>query len=320
MAVDFNPASGMTAHLSVAPHSGFLSETAAIDLQPSHVSAGTLVDRTDDAPVDLPTAMNLFGYRLHPMTGDEVIGQVSNAVRHRRRLIMANLNVHGMAMMYESAGMTRLLTQPDSMVMIDGMPVLFMANMLRKARLPRNKRATSLDFYDELFATGIKAGWQFAYVGSTPQVLNDGIAVLRERFPALKIEGRDGYFDMHDTAPGSKHGEIIGWLQALSPDVVIVGMGMPRQEEWIELVQSQVDARVFLSAGAYLDYQVGVQKAAPRWMGRYGVEWVYRLAASPHRLSYRYLLEPMALAFKILTKRPLPDIRRDSLDTAGKME
>lgn len=278
------------------------------------------MDEPDDVPVDLPSAMNLFGYRLHPMTGDEVIEQVSSAVRHRRRLIMANLNVHGMAMMYESAGMTRLLTQPDSMVMIDGMPVLFMANILRKARLPRNKRATSLDFYDELFANGAKAGWQFAYVGSTAQVLKDGITVLKERFPTLRIEGQDGYFDMRDTAPGSRHGEIISWLQTLSPDVVIVGMGMPRQEEWIEMVQSRVDARVFLSSGAYLDYQVGAQKAAPRWMGRYGVEWAYRLAASPHRLGYRYLLEPMALAFKILTKRPLPDIRRDSRDATGKME
>lgn len=273
-----------------------------------------------DTPADLPAAMELFGYRLHPMTGDEVIEQVSGAVRQRRRLIMANLNVHGMAMMYESAGMTRLLTQPDSMVMIDGMPVLFLANMLRKANLPRNKRATSLDFYNELFATGVRNDWQFAYVGATADVLDNGLDVLRQRFAGLKIEGRDGYFNMRENAPGTRHGDIIQWLNALSPDVVIVGMGMPRQEEWIEIVQDQVDARVFLSAGAYLDYQVGVQKPAPRWMGRYGVEWAYRLAASPRRLSYRYLLEPMALAFKILTRQPLPDMRGRSSDAAGKME
>ena len=273
-----------------------------------------------DNPVDRPAALSLFGYRLHPMTGEEVIVQVSDAVSRRRRLIMANINVHGMAMMYQSAGMTRLLTQPDTMVMIDGMPILFMANMVHKAKLSRNKRATSLDFYDELFATGQAAGWQFAYVGSTPEVLADGIALLKKRFEGLRIEGRNGYFDMRETGADTPHGELISWLQHLSPDVVIVGMGMPRQEEWIEIVQSRVDARVFLSAGAYLDYQVGVQKPAPRWMGRYGVEWAYRLAASPHRLGYRYLVEPMALAFKILTKRPLPDSRPASRDAAGKME
>lgn len=267
----------------------------------------------------LPSAIELFGYRLHPLTGDEVIDQVSLAVGQRRRLIMANLNVHGMAMMYHSAGMTRLLSQPDSMVMIDGMPVLFLANM-RGANLPRDKRATSLDFYDQLFATGVDQGWQFAYVGSTQDVLVGGLDVLRARFPGLKIEGRDGYFDMGDTSPGSVHGEIIDWLKALSPDVVIVGMGMPRQEEWIEIVQSRIDARVFLSAGAYLDYQVGVQKAAPRWLGRYGLEWAYRLAASPHRLSYRYLLEPLFLGYKILVRRPLPKVGDKVRDNSGNME
>lgn len=272
-----------------------------------------------DKPSALPRAIDLFGYRLHPMSGEEVIDQVSLAVGQRRRLIMANLNVHGMAMMYNSVGMARLLSQPDAMVMIDGMPVLFLANM-RGANLPRNKRATSLDFYDQLFAAGVSAGWQFAYVGSTQHVLTDGIAVLRDRFPGLKIEARSGYFDMHDSSSGSDHGEIIDWLNALSPDVVIVGMGMPRQEEWIEIVQSRIDARVFLSAGAYLDYQVGAQKAAPRWLGRYGLEWAYRLAASPHRLSYRYLLEPLFLAYKILVKRPLPGVRDKARDSTGNME
>ncbi len=272
-----------------------------------------------DKPSALPRAISLFGFRLHPMSGDEVIFQVSQAVGQRRRLIMANLNVHGMAMMYQSPGMTRLLSQPDAMVMIDGMPVLFLAN-LRGANLSRNKRATSLDFYDELFAAGAGAGWQFAYVGSTQDVLTDGISVLRDRFPGLKIEGRNGYFDMSDTTAGSVQGEMIDWLNGLSPDVVIVGMGMPRQEEWIEIIQSRVDARVFLSAGAYLDYQVGAQKAAPRWLGRYGLEWAYRLAASPHRLSYRYLLEPLFLAYKLLVKRPLPGVRDEPRDPSGKME
>lgn len=267
-----------------------------------------------------PTEIALLGYRLHPMAGREVIRQVSDAVLQRRRLIMANLNVHGMAMMYKSPAMTRLMTQPDCMVMIDGMPVLFLANILGRARLPRTKRTTSLDFYDELFAEGVRHGWTFAYVGSREDVMVEGLAVLRARFPGLQIEGRNGYFDMHDTMPGSRQAEIVGWLKALSPDIVIVGMGMPRQEEWIAQVQDQVDARVFLPAGAYLDYQVGVQKPAPRWLGRYGLEWAYRLAQSPHRLGYRYLLEPLVLAYKIVTNQPMPGVRKGGRGTAGKTE
>ncbi len=240
------------------------------------------------------------------MTGDEVIDRIAQAVAARRRLIMANLNLHGMAMMYESPPMARLHAQPDCQVMIDGMPILFFANLWRGARLTRFKRTTSLDFYDDMFARGVAQGWTFAYVGAAQWVLDRGLALLRARFPGLVIEGRNGYFDMNDCGAGSPAREIVDWIAALSPDVVIVGMGMPRQEEWISLVQHKVDARVFLPAGAYLDYQVGVQRAPPRWLGRYGLEGAYRFLHSPFRLGHRYLVEPVILAARLLAGKPLP--------------
>lgn len=239
------------------------------------------------------------------MTKEEVIARIADAVAGGNRLIMANLNVHGMAKVHESAAMARLLAQPDCQVMIDGMPVLFLANIVTGAALSREKRTTSLDFYDEMFRRGAASGWQFAYVGSRPDVLVQGLDLLRQRFPDLRIEGRDGYFDMTDLSPASKHGALIEWLRDLSPDVLIVGMGMPRQEEWIERVQGMIDARVFMPTGAYLDYQVGVQRPAPRWMGRYGVEWMYRLSHSPYRLGYRYLVEPFVLAYRLFRARSL---------------
>lgn len=248
--------------------------------------------------------LSLFGYRLHPMTDEEVIGSIADAIGHRTRRIIANLNLHGMAMVYESPAMARLLAQPDCLTMVDGMPVLLLANIVNKAGLSRKQRTTSLDFYDALFARASAEGWQFAYVGATPEVLSLGMIKLKERFPDLRIEGHDGYFAFPDEDPASPCQEVIRWLQKLSPDVVIVGMGMPRQEEWIAYVQDKVDARVFLPTGAYLDYQAGAQRPAPRWMGQYGLEGVFRLACSPTRLGHRYLVEPFILAYRILSGKP----------------
>jgi N-acetylglucosaminyldiphosphoundecaprenol N-acetyl-beta-D-mannosaminyltransferase len=264
------------------------------------------LERSADAPLR-QGEIRLLGYRLHPMTGDEVVGEITDAVADGRRLIMANVNAHAMATMYDNRPMCRLLEQPDAKVMIDSMPMLFVAK-LAGHRLPRAKRTTSLDFYDTMFRRGAVAGWRFGFVGATPETLRKGLAVLRERYPSLDIDGRDGYFDMNDDTPGSTQSEIVGWLNQRSHDVVIVGMGMPRQEEWIERVQHRVDTRVFLSAGAYLDYQAGAQRVSPRWLGQIGLEWVYRLALSPRRLSYRYLVEPALLLFKLAT-RPHPQAR-----------
>ena len=263
----------------------------------------------EDRVVGSPGEIRVLGFRLHPRTGPEVVADVIAAVGDRRRLIMANTNLHAMAAMYESPAMARLLLQPDAVVMVDSMPLLFLANLFGK-RLPRTKRTTSLDFYDDLFRSGVAHGWRFGYVGADPETLRDGLQILRERFPGIDIDGRDGFFDAEDLSPGSALNEVIGWLNQRNHDVVIVGMGMPRQEEWIARVQHLVPTRVFLPAGAYLDYQVGVQKPAPRWMGQIGLEWFYRLLQSPRRLSYRYLVEPLVLFVRLRRRQhpPAPSV------------
>lgn len=261
-------------------------------------SAGS---RRGSAPVN---DISVLGYRLHPRTAQEVIAEIAGAVAARRRLVMANLNLHGMAMMFDSPAMARLLSQDDAVVMIDSMPILLLAD-LTGHRLPRSKRTTSLDFYDDMFRRAVAGGWRIGYVGGTQDTLERGLAVLRQRFPGLDIDGRHGFFDPRETGPGSADELLIQWLGERSHDMVIVGMGMPLQEEWIERVQHRVPSRVFLSAGAYLDYQVGTQTPAPRWMGQIALEWAYRLALSPRRLSYRYLVEPFVLLFRLAT-RPHP--------------
>ena len=250
----------------------------------------------------IPDQISIFGFRVNPLTGPEVTQLIAQAVEGRQRLVMGNINTHAMARMFESPRMAALLMQDDACVMLDSMPLLFVLNMGGHA-LSRSKRTTSLDFYDEMFALGVARGWKFAFVGGRPETLRTGMAALRDRFPGLTISGRHGYFDITDTRPGSDHEAVIDWLRDESPDVVIVGMGMPRQEEWTALVQDQVDARVFLMAGAYLDYQVGVQHPAPRWLGQVGMEWAYRLVRSPRRLGYRYLVEPMVLLTRLLLRR-----------------
>jgi N-acetylglucosaminyldiphosphoundecaprenol N-acetyl-beta-D-mannosaminyltransferase len=73
-------------------------------------------------------------------------------------------------------------------------------------------------------------------------------------------------------------------------------MGMPRQEAWIADNLAALPDCVVFNVGAAFDYEAGAQKAAPRWMGRLGVEWLFRLVSDPRRLFVRYCVEPWRLA------------------------
>ncbi len=70
---------------------------------------------------------------------------------------------------------------------------------------------------------------------------------------------------------------------------------MPLQEAWISRHYDELNAAAVLPVGAAFDYEAGVQRAAPRVLGRLGLEWLYRLAADPRRLFHRYLVEPWTL-------------------------
>ena len=85
-------------------------------------------------------------------------------------------------------------------------------------------------------------------------------------------------------------------MRDFKPHILFVGMGMPRQESWIATVFYDLPACVVFSVGAAFDYEAGVQKSAPRWMGRVGLEWAYRLLHDPRRLFHRYCVEPWSLA------------------------
>src|SRR5690606_25524795 len=106
-----------------------------------------------------------------------------------------------------------------------------------------------------------------------------------------QIAVHHGYFD----AEGAANAALLGAIAAFDPDVVLVGMGMPRQELWIIDNRPALKRGVLFPVGAAFDYEAGVQRAAPRVLGALGVEWLFRLAAQPRRLAFRYLVEPWFL-------------------------
>jgi N-acetylglucosaminyldiphosphoundecaprenol N-acetyl-beta-D-mannosaminyltransferase len=100
----------------------------------------------------------------------------------------------------------------------------------------------------------------------------------------------DGYFD---AGSGSAENEaILQQVNRYKPDLLMVGMGMPRQELWIQANFHRLEAHVIMPSGAAIDYTAGAVPTPPRWAGDMGIEWLFRLLSEPRRLFSRYLIEP----------------------------
>ena len=248
-----------------------------------------------------PACIRVFGLPVHLFTKSGLLNFISAAITGGRQAVIANLNLHGLYWAIRSDAMERLLGRPRTFVHIDGMPIAWLVK-LKCPSAHSVERLAYLDWGADLLALAARKRWRVCVVGSTETLCAKGVSQVRSLFPGLEISGRDGYFDVTDFSPESKQMTTLNWLREINPDILIVGMGMPRQEAWVEANLVAIPARVVLMSGAFIEYFAGGQTVPPRWIGRLGFEWLYRLACNPRRYGHRYLVEPFALAGLLLAR------------------
>lgn len=235
-----------------------------------------------------PMELRLLGVRCHLMTIPVMHEVIKRAVERRERLVMVSQNLHSVYLVYRTPDM-RELQEAASYVRIDGLPLVWFARLLGYPAETRHRTGWN-EWLDPFMTEASRMGWRVFYLGSEPAVAAKGAQELARRFPRLRFKVHHGHFDMR---PGSEENRaVVAEIRAFDPDVVIVGMGMPRQERWILENSSSVGEKVFLTAGACLDIVAGAIPQPPRWIARSGFYWLYRLLVDPQRLWRRYLVEP----------------------------
>jgi len=110
---------------------------------------------------------------------------------------------------------------------------------------------------------------------------------LRHRYPGIKIVG--GFSPPYRTLSEDERDWIVDDINASGADVVWVGIGQPKQENWMAEFRDRLEPPVLIGVGAAFDFHAGLVPQAPDWMQRMGLEWLYRLAHEPRRLWRRYL-------------------------------
>jgi N-acetylglucosaminyldiphosphoundecaprenol N-acetyl-beta-D-mannosaminyltransferase len=231
---------------------------------------------------------------IAPRTLVEVLASIVEVGEPR---LVFHQNLHGAYLQRRDPAYRRLFDLCD-LAYADGMPFILLVRM-GGHRVEPGDRATYLDWEDMFLRRCVTEGWRVFYIGGRPASLASGLEALRRRYPGLEIRGCDGYFDLDPDSPRSR--EVVAEANAFGASIVLVGLGMPLQERWAAEQRSQLEAPVVLAVGAGIDYASGEIARPPRWMGRIGFEWLYRLAKEPRRLGSRYLVEPLWLLVPAFT-------------------
>jgi N-acetylglucosaminyldiphosphoundecaprenol N-acetyl-beta-D-mannosaminyltransferase len=235
--------------------------------------------------------VHALGVEMDLVRPEEVMHHVAVAVTTGERYCVANYNAHGIYLARKNPAFNAFCQSAD-LIEVDSTPIIFFTRMLGLHSRPFH-RCTYLDWRRHFWSLANREGWRVFYLGGEPGVAEKAAANLAKDYPGAVIGVRNGYFD---ATPGSAdNANVLAEIEAFQPNVLFVGMGMPRQEAWLLDNGPALPPCVTFSVGAAFDYEAGVQRAAPRWTGRLGVEWLFRLLNDPQRLFGRYCIEPWAL-------------------------
>ncbi|MEZ5810071.1 MAG: WecB/TagA/CpsF family glycosyltransferase [Rhizobiaceae bacterium] len=244
-------------------------------------------------PRALPGAMDILGVAVTDASRADAIALVDEALQRRRYTKVAFLNAHSANTAAEDAEFAAVLK--TFTVFPDGIGVDIAAKILYGRPFADNLNGT--DFVPALLAA-VKRPLVVGIVGAVREHGERATADLMARMPQHQfVYLNDGYLTPEEE-PG-----VIRRIEELHPDIVLVAMGVPRQEKWIQTNLDGNSCTVPIAVGALLDFLSGAVPRAPLLVRRMRFEWVYRLCMEPVRLWRRYLLGNPVFVMRILRQK-----------------
>jgi N-acetylglucosaminyldiphosphoundecaprenol N-acetyl-beta-D-mannosaminyltransferase len=191
-------------------------------------------------------------------------------------------SVHMVMEAYDSESFRRVVNAAR-LVTPDGMPLVW---SLRLMGITGAERVDGMSLTPVLLDEAQRRGLVVGFYGSTPEVLAAIQQRVRRLYPQLKLH----YLFSPPFRPltRSEEDQVVRDIESSKVQLLFVGLGCPKQEEWMARQRHRVSA-VMVGVGAAFDVLAGVRRRAPAWMQRAGLEWLFRLGQEPRRLWRRYL-------------------------------
>jgi N-acetylglucosaminyldiphosphoundecaprenol N-acetyl-beta-D-mannosaminyltransferase len=233
----------------------------------------------------LPHA-RMFGLDLAAVSAGLAAELVVLAGRARRRGLVITPNVDHIVLIDEDREV-RSIFESASLLLADGMPLVWLSRLLPGAGLP--ERVTGADLFLDVCRLAADAGLSVYFIGGQEGAAERVVDRFSRELPALRIAGFDCPPRGFDTDAAASDRVIRACNQA-RPDILFLCLGTPKQERWVSAILHRLDVGPVLCVGASLDFAAGLVRRAPRLLQRAGLEWAWRLVREPRRLWRRYLV------------------------------
>jgi N-acetylglucosaminyldiphosphoundecaprenol N-acetyl-beta-D-mannosaminyltransferase len=251
-----------------------------------------------------PRRARILECDIDPVTMDQALDRVASAIGSRSYCRHVAINAAKLVALQHDARLREIVNSCE-LVTADGQAVVWASRLLRD---PVPERVTGIDLMEALFARAEERGWRVYILGARDDVLAAAVQRIRARHPGLRIVGcRDGYFEAVDD------GAVAESIRRTGAQLLFVAISSPRKEHFIAAHGRDVGAPFVMGVGGAIDVVAGRCRRAPVLCQRLGLEWLFRLAQEPRRLSRRYattnLRFVLLVAHGLVGRRKLVGVR-----------
>ena len=222
----------------------------------------------------MPNKVDILGVNVDAMTMSESVAQIETYMAGEEPVMIATANAE-MIMRGTQDEELRDILNRAAIVTADGAGTVWAARHLGY-EMP--ERVAGYDLAQQLMKNSVRQGQRIYFFGSAPGVAEKAKAKAEQLYPGIQIVGtRDGYFTEADEPA------IIEDIKAKRPHLLLVALGVPKQEKWLAKHQAELGVPVAIGVGGTLDVMAGVMKRAPLWMQKAKLEWLFRSMLQPKR-------------------------------------
>lgn len=226
---------------------------------------------------------NVLGITIDTNTMRKTVERICHAVEANEPIRVVTANPEMIYASKQNHGLKELMNSAD-IVTADGIGVVWAARQLGN---PVQERVTGIDLVQALLPVANAGKWRIFFLGGKPGVAEQAVIKVTREYPGIKLKTMNGYF-----SPGEEI-SVVETIRAFHPDVLLVGLGAPRQEYWI--AEHPGLSTIGIGVGGSFDALAGTVIRAPKRIQDLHVEWLYRLWKEPWRWKRQTVLPRFVL-------------------------
>lgn len=237
--------------------------------------------------------VEILGVNVNSLTMAQAVEAVQQFIAEKKVALVATANAEMLMRATQDEELKDILNRAD-LVVPDGAGTVWAAGHLGE---PMPERVAGFDLAQELMAAAPARGDRIYFFGSAPGVADKAKRKAEELYPGIQVVGvRNGFFSEADEP------QIIAEIKAARPDILLVALGVPKQEKWLKRHLQELQVPVSIGVGGTLDVMAGVMQRAPLWMQKAKLEWLFRGLKQPSRAG-RLLALPKFVLKVVASKK-----------------